>query len=63
MATQLELTTKIVPALTIKTLNVAHVLAAGDKLKMELGEDKELDQTVPEGESWDVHAVYTIEVS
>jgi len=43
----------------IKTLTHDAVLAGGDKLKAEFGED-ELDETVPRGKSWAVHAAYYI---
>ena len=62
MATQLAFTKRTQPAVTTMSLDAAHVLVAGDKLKLELGDDQELDAVVPEGESWRVHAVFTIGV-
>lgn len=49
----MELSTRIEPAQVIKTLTHGSSLAAGGKLKLEVGEN-ELDETVPTGKRWDV---------
>jgi len=62
MATQLELTTTVMPEATTKGLDSVRVLKSGDPLKLELGED-ELDVDIPEGETWTVHAIIEVFVT
>jgi len=45
----------------LKTLTHSALLAAGDQVRAEFGED-ELDETVPAGKKWEVQAsLYIIE--
>ena len=63
MATQLELLVWQTPAVMNKTVDACSVLQAGDKLKIELGDQQELDVIVPEGETWSVQVLCAIKVT
>ena len=63
MATQLELLVWQTPAVMNKTVDACSVLHVGDKLKIELGDEQELDVVVPEGETWNVQILCTISVT
>ena len=52
---KLEFETTSIPAALKKEVTVTTTLAAGGKVKMELGED-ELSEVVPAGKEWDVVA-------
>ena len=51
----LEYETTETPATVRKEVTCIETLAAGGRVKMEIGEN-ELDSAVPEGKSWDVIA-------
>ena len=51
----LELVETITPATTRKEVTETQTLAAGGKVKCEVG-DNELSETVPRGKVWDVVA-------
>jgi len=61
VADELELKTTVIPGITRKTLDTRKTLAEGDKFKTEFGAAK-LNTTVPDGETWKVHAVIEIDV-
>lgn len=57
----MELTTLTSPAKVEHTLTLVRTIAAGEKLKSEVGED-ELDTQVPAGKQWRVWTeIYVIE--
>ena len=58
----LELITINHAANTSKQLHTKQELSAGDKVKMELG-NEELDTVVPEGETWSVSVQILIDVT
>lgn len=58
----LELTETVIPGITRKSLDTYANLAAGDKVKLTLGEAK-MNISVPDGETWKVHVVIEIDVS
>ena len=50
----MELTQVSNPAVIKKEAIDNSILTAGEKYKLEIGQDKELNETVPEGKTWSV---------